>query len=106
MATTKGGTLILDFKDEDAISTSPETKTQLKKDYYKEIVSCKGKSISIINAVDEDNEVLVNRNDVSFTITIRYASATNEVILYLAYPSNLTIGTLHIYKDNTAYIDF
>lgn len=94
----KGGTLILDFKDEEEISYDDEKPTQLKKDYYSMIKKSYGKKLMLINAVDSGNEYLKNG-----VVDITYTFDDNMRITFDFYVSQ-TYLYCELTEDNKIFI--
>lgn len=95
MATSKkGGVLILDFKDEQTISSDDRNPTNLKKDWFSIIKKSKGKILTLINYEDAPSNSV--RDDIN---TISYVSFQNDDLVILRVNS----GTLIINKNKTAY---
>lgn len=98
MATTvKGGTLILDFKDEGIIG-SLESPLQLKEDIFSKLKESKGKIITLINATDEN---MLYRHSVYMSLTSHFLE--DEIQLELNGTA-FTDCALAITKNNEAYI--
>ena len=95
MTSLKGGTLILDFKDEEEITYEASTPTILKRNYLEIIKKAKGKHIRIINL--KDNESDFNENVIiessSYQITgnvcnINFSYNSENYGLSLSYVGN------------------
>lgn len=102
MATTiKGGTLILDFKEENLISDVRENPSKLKGNFFDKLERCNGKNVKLINLADEDDFIV--RSDTINGVKVGFFISNNKKTYSLSFTSINSFIDLYINEDNYAY---